>query len=342
MEKKEILNKLKTTGKGLTKAQKQKWLAGLISVVVLATVGVGTGVGVHLHRQAQIPIQALSETETDSVSETSEGIQPTDTIALDSESASVGETSAESTTGKMNKSAAAAASDSSGSESKKNTEKVTYVHDGVPLRIQGQQVLFPQNAYICVSEFSDYMAAANTFTVSKYKPYAYFDSSVPNPNIKNKAIELQKDYYWTNQTLKKYNITVPSYVSVAPPDSWSQNKKMAKYSLEDDVQANRAIIKAFLDKGLITSSQKEQDRLVRKNCSARSYVCFSFPKDMPQDILQRDIAYAKELFGTEGVTSYTELERVQKLLFARADEVCVQTGLNVRYVAEYCPNNSLA
>ena len=338
MEKKGVLNKLKTTWQGLTKAQKQKWLAGVISVVVFATVGVGTGIGMHLYRQAQLPVQAPLETETVSNSETTEETQPESTIAPEeAESESVSTTPGNSGTGEKNKNTSSAKPDSSGNKAEENTGKVTYVHDGVPLRIQGEQVLLPQDTYICALEFPDYIVSSNTFVISKYKPYAYFDSSVPHPATKNKAIELQKDYYWTNKTLKKYNITVPPYVSVAPPDSWSQEKKMAKYTLEDKDEANKAIIKVFLDKGLITSSKEEQDRLVRENCSAASYVSFYFDKNLPQEILKRDIAYAKELFGTGGVTSSAEVERIQKLLFARADEVHAQTGLRVHYTVEYCP-----
>lgn len=338
MEKKGVLNKLKTTWQGLTKVQKQKWLAGVISVVVLATVGVGTEIGVHLHRQAQLPVQAPLETETVSNSETTEETQPESTIAPEeAESESVSAISGNSGTGEKNKTASTAKPDSSGNKAEANTGKVTYVHDGVALRIQGQQQYLPQYAYICALEFSDRIEATPVFVLSKYKPYAYFDSSVPHPAAKNKAIELEKDFLWTNKTLREYNITVPQYSYFAPPDSWSQEKKTAYDFLISKVYENQAIIKAFLDKGIITSSQEEQNRLVRENCYATSYVSFSFDKELPQEILQRDIAYAKELFGTGGVTSSAEVERIQKLLFARADEVHAQTGVSVHYTVEYYP-----
>ncbi|MDO4154542.1 MAG: hypothetical protein Q4E21_06790 [Clostridia bacterium] len=338
MEKKGTLNKLKTTWQGLTKAQKQKWLAGVISIVVLATVGAGTGVGVHLHRQAQLPVQAPSETETVSVSETAEETQPADiTAPEEAESESVSAISGKSSTGEKNKNTSTAAPVSNGSTAEEKSGKVAYVHDGVPLRIQGEEVFFPQDTYICALEFSDSIVASQVFVISKYKPYAYFDSSVQKPNTKNKAIELHKDFYWTNRTLREYNITVPQYSYFAPPDSWSQDKKMAYDVIVRKEQENKAIINAFLEKGIITSSQEEQDRLVRENCSAGSYVSFSFDKELPQEILQRDIAYAKELFGTGGVSSSAEVERIQKLLFARADEVHAQTGLRVHYTVEYYP-----
>lgn len=338
MEKKGALNKLKTTWQGLTKAQKQKWLAGVISVVVLATVGVGTGIGVHLHRQAQLPVQAPLETETVSTSETTEETRPESTIAPEeAESESVSTTPGNSGAGEKNKNTSSAKPDSSGNKAEENTGKVSYVHDGVALRIQGQQQYLPQYAYICTLEFSDRIEATPVFVLSKYKPYAYFDSSVPHPAAKNKAIELEKDFLWTNKTLREYNITVPQYSYFAPPDSWSQEKKTAYDFLISKVYENQAIIKAFLDKGIITSSQEEQNRLIRENCYASSYVSFSFDKELPQEILQRDIAYAKELFGTGGVTSSAEVERIQKLLFARADEVHAQTGLRVHYTVVYCP-----
>lgn len=338
MEKKGALNQLKTTWQGLTKAQKQKWLAGVISVVVLATVGVGTGIGVHLHRQAQLPVQAPLETETVSNSETTEETQPESTIAPEeAESESVSATPGNSGTGEKNKNTSSAKPDSSGNKAEEKSGKVTYVHDGVALRIQGQQQYLPQYAYICTLEFSDRIEATPVFVLSKYKPYAYFDSSVPHPAAKNKAIELEKDFLWTNKTLREYNITVPQYSYFAPPDSWSQEKKTAYDFLISKVYENQAIIKAFLDKGIITSSQEEQNRLIRKNCYASSYVSFSFDKELPQEILQRDIAYAKELFGTGGVTSSAEVERIQKLLFARADEVHAQTGVSVHYTVEYYP-----
>lgn len=243
----------------------------------------------------------------------------------------------DATTGKSNKGETATKNVSTTkiNDNKKSTSNnIQYVTDSsILLKINNTTILAPQYAYVAInsSKLNTHYYFDNS-VVKAYKSPNYFDNSIDDAAQMNKAIELQKEFYWINKKMNALGISLDS-VTFADKPGLSANEDIAYSSyLTHYFAAEEKLIPALVKNGTLKISESERNKFIRKNCDAISYISFDYPVDMPQDIVDNEIKIIRSLFGKDGINSYEELSAVQKVVLDEREPLLrKELGYNIHY-----------
>lgn len=217
----------------------------------------------------------------------------------------------------------------------KNTtnSKIKYVTDSsVMLQINGVDMFGPQYSYIAVtSPKLKNKAYFDNSVIKYYETPAYFDSSVTDASAMNKSIEIQKEFYWIDKTMKSLglelgNLTWFGDSSLSANERTAYDHYLVRYSAKENM-----LIPALVKNGTLKISESERNKVIRDGCSSSSLILFQYPKDFPQDIVDEEIAFMRSLFGTDGINSYEELEKAEAIVAKRKQAIIDKMGDALNY-----------
>lgn len=219
-------------------------------------------------------------------------------------------------------------------EDKNNTNsKIKYVTDSsVILKIDNNVIYEPQYSYIAVK--SPKLKNDSYFENSVIRYYdtpKYFDNSVMEADEMNKSIEIQKEFYWINKTMDELGLSVGN-LSWAVDYSLSANERTAHdYYLVHYSAKENMLIPALVKNGTLKISESERNKVIRNGCSSNSYIKFEYPIDLPQDIIDEEIAFIRSLFGTDGINSNKKLQEAYKVIDEREEVIANKMGYGSHY-----------
>lgn len=219
-------------------------------------------------------------------------------------------------------------------EDKNNTNsKIKYVTDSsVILKIDNNVIYEPQYSYIAVK--SPKLKNDSYFENSVIRYYntpKYFDNSVMEADEMNKSIEIQKEFYWINKTMDELGLSVGN-LSWAVDYSLSANERTAHdYYLVHYSAKENMLIPALVKNGTLKISDSERNKVIRNGCSSNSYIKFEYPIDLPQDIIDEEIAFIRSLFGTDGINSNKKLQEAYKVIDEREEVIANKMGYGSHY-----------
>ncbi len=229
-----------------------------------------------------------------------------------------------------------------GSTQKPANNKITYITGEALLKINGERIYMPQYSYIAFNSEKLYKGKDVSYSVmSMYAPQKYFDESVDNYAVMNKAIELEKEIYWTNMMAKKYGIT-PSSPGGYYDTSWTNNEVLANVFIGRYSNASRQIIDKMLEDGTLKPDPNARNEAIRRTTLAYSQIEMDYSYDIPTEIIEAEKAYVRSVFGTNGINSRALSSTVYKDLSARADKIEAETGLYFNYSVTYHPVEMLS
>ncbi len=229
-----------------------------------------------------------------------------------------------------------------GSTQKPANNKITYITGEALLKINGERIYMPQYSYIAFNSEKLYRGKDVTYSVlSMYAPQKYFDESVDNYAVMNKAIELEKEFYWTDMMAKKYGITPSSPGGYYDPN-WTNNELLASRCISRYSNTSRQIINKMLADGTLKPDLNARNEIIRRTTLAYSQIDMKYAHDMPAEIVEAEKAYVRSVFGKEGVNSSELSSAVNKDLSARADKIEAETGLYFDYSVTYQPVSMLS
>ena len=235
---------------------------------------------------------------------------------------------------------------SGATEDKNNTNpKIKYVTDSsIVLQIDGVNVLMPQYSYIAATSSKLKKKAYFTNSViNYYGAPAYFDSSVADASAMNKAIEIQKEFYWINKKTNSLGLEVGNL-------SWSVDSSLSAdeatthdHYLVTYAAMERKLIPALIDNGTLKVSESERNKLIRNGCCSDSYIIFEYPNDLPQDIVDEEIAFIRSYFGTNGINSNQKQQEAYRIIEQRKQAIADKMGYGpnynpIHYAVGYCPD----
>lgn len=228
-------------------------------------------------------------------------------------------------------------SNNGGSTQKPANNKITYITGEALLKINGERIYMPQYSYIAFNSEKLYKGKDVSYSVmSMYAPQKYFDESVDNYAVMNKAIELEKEIYWTNMMAKKYGITQSSPGGYYDT-SWTNNEVLANVFIGRYSNASRQIIDKMLEDGTLKPDQNTKNEIIRKTSLAYSQIEMVYSHDIPKEIIEAEKAYVRSVFGKDGINSRELSSTVYKDLSARAEKIETETGLRFDYSVTYHP-----
>lgn len=229
-----------------------------------------------------------------------------------------------------------------GSTQKPANNKIAYITGEALLKINGERIYMPQYSYIAFNSEKLYKGKDVSYSVmSMYAPQKYFDESVDNYAVMNKAIELEKEIYWTNMMAKKYGIT-PSSPGGYYDTSWTNNEVLANVFIGRYSNASRQIIDKMLEDGTLKPDPNARNEAIRRTTLAYSQIEMDYSYDIPTEIIEAEKAYVRSVFGTNGINSRALSSTVYKDLSARADKIEAETGLYFNYSVTYHPVEMLS
>ena len=248
----------------------------------------------------------------------------------------------ETTTNNPDKSDNAVNNDTANVDENPENSKIKYVTDSsVLLKINDITVFSPQYAYIAVT--SPKLKNDSYFKNSVIRYYdtpKYFDNSVMEADEMNKSIEIQKEFYWIDQKMNSLGLELGS-LTYYSDSSMTSNERTAhdlylvRYWAKEDM-----LIPALVENGTLKISESERNKVIRNGCSSDSHIYFQYPDDMPQDIVDEEIAFIRSLFGTDGINSTEELIKVEDILEKRKQVIeekinCPPGYSYIHYTASY-------
>ena len=317
------------------KNKKNKILVTVISVicvVVACVVAVVLTTDKRNNNYEQSP-QGSSTTQTTELPETSE--TPEEPESSENESSSEPDNSKDETPTQDK-------NNNGGLPQKPVNNKITYITGEALLKINGQRIYMPQYSYIALNSAKLYKGKNVSYSVlTMYAPQKYFDESVDNYAAMNKAIELEKEFYWTDMMAKKYGITPSSSGGYYDP-SWTNNETLASNCISRYTNTSRQIIYKMLADGTLKPDQNARNEAIRRTTWAYSQIEMKYAYDMPKEIIEAEKAYVRSLFGKNGVNSRELSSTVYKDLSARADKIETETGLYFDYSVTYQPVEMLS
>ncbi len=229
-----------------------------------------------------------------------------------------------------------------GSTQKPANNKITYITGEALLKINGDRIYMPQYSYIAFNSEKLYKGKDVSYSVlSMYAPQKYFDESTDNYEVMNKAIELEKEFYWTQKMAKKYGITMGQSGGYYDPN-WTNNEMLAASTVNGYSSATNQIIKKMLADGTLKPDQNAINETIRRTTWAYSQIDMKYAYDMPIEIIEAEKAYVRSVFGENGVNSRALSSTVYNDLSARADKIEAETGLYFRYSVTYQPVGMLS
>lgn len=246
------------------------------------------------------------------------------------------ELTTEKTTDKTNKSETTTKKpDKSNTTEDKNAtnSKIKYVTDSsVMLQINNVDMFGPQYSYIAVtsSKLKNDSYFKNS-VINYYDTPAYFDSSVTDASAMNKSIEIQKEFYWIDKTMKSLGLKLGN-LTWFDDDSLTANERTAHdhYLVSYSAKENM-LIPALVKNGTLKISESERNKVIRGGCTAGSYIKFEYPSDLPQDIVDEEIAFIRSLFGTDGINSNEELQNANSVIKERKQAISDKMGYPSNY-----------
>jgi len=172
--------------------------------------------------------------------------------------------------------------------------------------------------------------------INTYSATEYFDSSTENAENMNKAIELQKELIWINQQANELGVNLGTVTGGGGPEPGTIESILYS-TLTRYVAKETGIIQALVENGTLKISESERNKVIREGCSSHSSIYFTYPDDLPQEVVDAEIEYIRTLFGSDGLNSYEELERASELLTERVEELNkdLPTYKSARVTAEY-------
>lgn len=272
--------------------------------------------------QNSLTSQTTATTETTKTTET--------TATTETQTSTDKEVSSKVTTTKKN-------NNNGGSAQKPIDNKITYITGDTVLKINGQTIYMPQYSYIAVNSPKLYKNKQISYSILKsHASKNYFDKSVNNYATMNRAIELEKDFYWTNVMAKKYGIQINSSSSYYDP-SWSNDEMLASSYISDFTKKSSEIMKKMLADGTLKVSESEKNDFIRKRTIACSYINLYYPLDTPSELIETEKAYIRSVFGKNGINSQALSSSIANDLNARAEKIKVETGYSFVYTVMYEP-----
>ena len=217
----------------------------------------------------------------------------------------------------------------------KNTtnSKIKYVtDDSVMLKVDNVTMFGPQYAYIAVtSPKLKNKAYFDNSVIKYYDTPAYFDSSVTDASAMNKSIEIQKEFYWIDKKMNSLGLEIGNLTWFGD-DSLSANERTAyDHYLVRYFAKEEMLIPALVKNGTLKISESERNKVIRNGCSSNSYIKFEYPIDLPQDIIDEEIAFIRSLFGTDGINSNKKLQEAYKVIDEREEVIANKMGYGSHY-----------
>ena len=235
---------------------------------------------------------------------------------------------------------------SNATEDKNNTNpKIKYVTDSsIVLQIDGVNVLMPQYSYIAATSSKlKKKAYFKNSVINYYSAPAYFDSSVTDASAMNKAIEIQKEFYWIDKKTKSLGLKVGNL-------SWSVDNSLSAdeattydHYLVTYAAMENKLIPALIDNGTVKVSESERNKLIRNGCSSFSYITFEYPNDLPQNIVDEEIAFIRSYFGANGINSNQKYQEAYRVIEQRKQAIADKMGYGsnynpINYTVSYYPD----
>lgn len=223
---------------------------------------------------------------------------------------------------------------SNATEDKNNTNsKIKYVTDSsVMLKIDNVTMFGPQYSYIAVT--SPKLKNDSYFENSVIKYYntpAYFDSSVTDASAMNKSIEMQKEFYWIDKKMNSLGLELGSLTYYSDPTLTANERTAHDIYLVRYWAKENMLIPALVKNGTLKISESERNKVIRSGCEANSYILFRYKNNLPQDIVEEEIAFIRSLFGTDGINSYEELDKAEDIIAEREQAIADKMGYPSNY-----------
>ena len=115
-------------------------------------------------------------------------------------------------------------------------------------------------------------------------------------------------------------------------DSLSANERTAyDHYLVRYFAKEEMLIPALVKNGTLKISESERNKVIRNGCSSNSYIKFEYPIDLPQDIIDEEIAFIRSLFGTDGINSNKKLQEAYKVIDEREEVIANKMGYGSHY-----------
>lgn len=226
-------------------------------------------------------------------------------------------------------------SDKSNSTEDKNTtnSKIKYVTDSsVMLKIDNVTMYEPQYSYIAVTSSKlKNKAYFENSVIKYYDTPAYFDSSVTDASAMNKSIEIQKEFYWINKTMNSLGLVLGNMTWFGDDSLTTDERIVYDYYLVQYTAKENMLIPALVENGTLKINESERNKVIRDGCSSSSHIYFQYPNDLPQNIVDEEIAFIRSLFGSDGINSYEELEKTYDIIEEREQAIADKMGYGSHY-----------
>ena len=265
---------------------------------------------------------------------------PSDTVenstnetTTSNENSVVDENETENTTNSANKNEPTTQEPDTTVDKNNTSSKIRYVTDGsLMLQVDGINMFGPQYSYIAVtSPKLKNKAYFKNSVINYYSVPTYFDSSVTDANAMNKSIEIQKEFYWINKKmnslgLKTGNISWSVDSSLNANESTAYDQYLARYAAME-----KMLIPALVENGTLKISESDRNKVIRDGCSSTSYITFEYPIDLPQEIVDEEIAFIRSYFGTNGINSNKKLQEACNIIDQRQQAIAYKMGYGSHY-----------
>lgn len=216
-----------------------------------------------------------------------------------------------------------------------SNSKINYVtNSSVTLKIDNVIMYNSRYAYTAVTSpkllKKDYF---NNSVIKHYDTPEYFDSSVTDASAMNKSIEIQKEFYWIDKMADSLGVTVGNLTWFGDSSLNSIERETYDYYLVEYTAIENKLIPILVENGTLKISESERNKVIRDGCSSESYILFRYPIDMPQDIVDEEIAFIRSFFGSDGISSYEELTESYDVIEEREKAIAEKMGYpsNVSY-----------
>ncbi|MBO5857456.1 MAG: hypothetical protein J6Q87_04340 [Clostridia bacterium] len=213
--------------------------------------------------------------------------------------------------------------------------KITYTTDSsVLLKINNSMVFSPQDSYVAVK--SPELKTNSYFkrsVINKYTIPNYYDSSTKDAENLNKAIELQKEFYWIRSKANSLGIKL-GQVSYFAPSGMSFDEERIYGDFVELRMLENKITTALVNNGTLKINTSRKNELIRKNCYSDSFIIFEYRKDIPQEIIDNEIAIIRNMFGADGLNSDEEFYAIQNKIY---NERVPHLKEVLGYSSSFCP-----
>lgn len=222
--------------------------------------------------------------------------------------------------------------------------KTTYTtNDKIILHINNNPIFSPQDSYIAVkSPELNTDSYFNRSVVNAYKVPEYYDSSVQDASYLNKAVELQKEFYWINTKRNELGVVIGTMTYFKPTGmTWEEEQIYGDLVWYESYE--NKIMLALIDNGTLEIDDNERDELIRAHCYAHSYIHFEYPVELSQELVDKEIAFIRDAFGEDGVNNEVELQKLSDIIYDERVpylESQLPSYEKIDYSVDYCADST--